>query len=291
MSSWASIVRTNVITNKSEPDTKIESITMHPFIETEKPKLIDFGANYSGRGDLSDIKVKKIIEDSMKEGVMKVVCISNQMTESINNVRLAELIPQLHFTLGIHPHNAKTFKLNNLSYIEQNITNPQCFGIGEIGLDFNRNFSTKEEQIFAFTEQLKLAKRLDAKVYLHCRDAHDVFMDIVTSVGHYKGIVHCFTGNVTQALEFTRLGFKLGITGWLLDKRRNSQLVEAIKDTRIDCNMLLVETDAPFMSVHKNRKHSLPPDVLYVAKEIARLKSIDEIACINQLYQNAVDFL
>ncbi len=250
---------------------------------------IDFGVNYSGHG-YKDNDVIKIINDSYSIGVDKVVCISNEISEAINNIRLAQLIPQLHFTLGVHPHNAKKFTDNDLKFLESNVKLPKCFGIGEIGLDFNRNYSTKEEQINAFTKQLELAKKLDVKVYLHCRDAFGEFIQIIKSVGHYKGIVHCFTGTLEQALEFTTLGFKLGITGWLLDKRRNANLVRAVSDDRITIDMLLVETDAPFMAI-KPKKSSFPSDTAIIVEEIARLKKMEVIYCGKELYKNAIEFL
>jgi TatD DNase family protein len=253
--------------------------------------LIDFGVNYATR-KYKDEDVIQIFEDASSEGVERVVCISNQMAEARRNLHLSSLIPQLHYTIGIHPHNAKQFSPKDLTFLETYATDPKCFGIGEIGLDFNRNFSSKEEQILAFAEQLQLAKRLSVKVYLHCRDAFPEFLQIVQEVDYYNGIVHCFTGNIDEALIFTQLGFKLGVTGWLLDSRRNKQLAIAIADDRILIDKLIVETDAPYMSIKETgRKYSLPSDTRYVVAEIARLKRMDVQECGECLYQNALAFL
>ena len=141
----------------------------------------------------------------------------------------------------------------DLIFLKNNIINEKCFGIQEIGLDFNRNFSSKEDQIYAFTEQLNLAKELNTNVYLHCRDTFDEFISIIKQVDRYKGLVHCFTGNIKQALEITSLGFKLGIIGWLLDKKRNVDLVDVIENENITLDMLIVETDAPFMPIKSTK--------------------------------------
>lgn len=250
---------------------------------------VDFGVNYSGHG-YGEEDVKKIINDAYNSGVDKVVCISNNMNEAKNNIKLALEIPQLHFTLGVHPHNAKLFKDSDLTFISENLANEKCFGIGEIGLDFNRNFSPQDKQIYAFRKQLELAKNKNAKIYLHCRDAYDEFIKIIKELDYYNGIVHCFTGTLNQARELTNLGFKLGITGWLLDKRRNSDLQKVIQSDDITLNMLLVETDAPFMPV-KPKKYSLPEDTALVVQRIAELKGINEIECGKALYKNAMSFL
>lgn len=215
--------------------------------------VIDFGVNYAGHRYTHE-QILERVENSSLNGVDKIVSISNNIDECIRNIQLSQNIKQLYFTLGVHPHNAKKFKKSDLLFLEKQLSNKKCFGLGEIGLDFNRNYSSKSEQIYAFKNQLLLAKNKGVKVYLHCRDAYKEFIQIIKEINYYNGIVHCFTGTLEQALELTLLGFKLGITGWLLDKRRNASLVEVIQNEQITLEMLLVETDAPFMCPVKKKK-------------------------------------
>lgn len=196
----------------------------------------------------------------------------------------------MHFTLGVHPHDAKNFNTNIIEMIKSNANNPKFFAIGECGLDYNRMFSPKDTQISAFEEQIKIAKQLNKKLYLHCRDAYDDFMRIIKKHNYYNGIIHCFTGNTLQALEFTKLGFKLGITGWLLDKRRNKDLQDAISNPAITIDMLVVETDAPYMPLYP-KKESTPSDLWKVLEEIARIKNLDINLVGEKIYDNSVKFL
>lgn len=253
---------------------------------------IDFGVNFANTKRYSDNKLNKIMEDSYNNGVDGVVSISNNLTESKINLELEKKYQNLYFTLGVHPHNASQLKNTNEldKLVQDNINNPKCFGIGECGLDYNRMFSTKEEQIQAFEFQIDLAKKYNKYLYLHCRDAYDDFIRILKEKEYFKGLVHCFTGNLSQALELTNLGFKLGITGWLLDKRRNGDLVNVIKSKKILLEMLVVETDAPFMPIYPN-KTSEPSDTGYIIEEIARLKKMDIIVCGNQIYNNSLEML
>ena len=140
---------------------------------------IDFGVNYANSKKISEEKLKKILDISYKSGVDKIVCISNNIQESKNNLILADKYENLHFTLGIHPHNASQFKHEDMKFLEDNIKHKKCFGIGECGLDFNRNFSPKEKQIEVFKKQLELAKKTNSKLYLHCRDAYSCFIEIL----------------------------------------------------------------------------------------------------------------
>jgi len=246
---------------------------------------IDFGCNY---GDLSDDMLKKVFDES--PDTTHIVSISNCMNECTKNLELSEKDDRVYFTLGIHPHHASEFKDDDLVFLEKHLSRPKCFGIGECGLDFFRNFTPKDDQIYAFEKQIELAKRLNKNLYLHCRDAYPDFIAIIKKHQYYKGIVHCFTGNIDQALEFTGLGFKLGITGWLLDNRRNADLVKVVQDERIKLTMLIVETDAPYMAIRPKRKSS-PADIKTIVKTIAKLKNMDEKECGIQLYDTSSKFM
>jgi TatD DNase family protein len=73
------------------------------------------------------------------------------------------------------------------------------------------------------------------------------------------------------------MGFYIGITGWLLDERRNASLVAAVRDV-IPLERIMVETDAPWLSVTKGRR-SEPKDVAVVLRRVAHLKRVDEATC------------
>jgi TatD DNase family protein len=151
-------------------------------------------------------------------------------------------------------------------------------------------FSPKDKQIYAFEEQIKLAKELNIKLYLHCRDAYDDLIHIIKKYNYFNGLIHCFTGNIIQAIEFTKLGFKLGITGWLLDKRRNKDLQDVISHPEITIDMLVIETDAPFMPLYP-KKESTPSDLWIVLEEIAKIKNMDLNVVGEKIYDNSVKFL
>lgn len=256
--------------------------------------LIDFGVNFANNKRYPENVLDNIMKTAFNKGVDKVVSISNNINEAKENLILSQRYENLYFTLGIHPHNAKQLTDKNkdeyLKFIENNLANPKCFGIGECGLDFNRNFSPKEQQITTFKLQVELAKKTNSKLYLHCRDAHSDFIAILKEYQYYNGLVHCFTGTVDQAVELTGLGFKIGITGFLLDKRRNKDFIKVVSDERITLDMLIVETDAPFMAIYPN-KESFPQDTRLIVEEIAKLKKIDFIVCGKKIYENSNNFL
>ena len=99
--------------------------------------------------------------------------------------------------------------------------------VGETGLDFFRNLSTLEEQIFAFEEQIKLSIEFNKPLFLHQRDAHDEFIKIIMKYKNdiNKAVVHCFTGTQKQLDSYLNLGFYIGLTGWICDERRNFRIL------------------------------------------------------------------
>ena len=135
-----------------------------------------------------------------------------------------------------------------------------------------------------------MAKKHNLKLYLHCREAYDDFIQIIQKYEYYNGLVHCWTGRLEQALQLTQLGFRLGITGWIFDKRRNKDLLNTILDQRIAIDMLVVETDAPFMPIYPATQ-SEPSDTGFIVEEIARLKKLDIIECGQTIYNNSKQWL
>jgi TatD DNase family protein len=258
--------------------------------------IIDFGVNYANEKRYPPETLDSLMQDAWTDGIEKVVCISNSMKESKLITELAKKYEHMHYTLGVHPHNAKQFSHKDLEFIESHKSDKKFFAIGECGLDYSRMFSPKENQIIAFESQIKLAKQLNKKMYLHCRDenqkfnAYDDFIQLLHKYSYYNGIVHCFTGTVTQALELTKLNFKLGITGWILDSRRNKDLLEAIAHPEITIDMLLIETDAPFMPIYP-KKESTSSDLWIILEQIAKIKKLEVNFVGEQIYKNSIKFL
>lgn len=193
---------------------------------------------------------------------------------TINSVdSCTENVPScpIYYTAGCHPHCAKDMKPSDFDRIESCFTTPSsvfsasstttvtasasvCVAVGEMGLDYNRMFSPKEVQQDVFRRQIRIAKKYGKPMYCHVRDAFEDFVSIIAEEEYSHGVVHCFTGNLTQAEILIGQGFKLGITGWLMDSRRNEDLVEVVSSSRVPMESLMVETDAPYMSIIKHKK-------------------------------------
>lgn len=248
---------------------------------------IDVGVNFASKKYSEKGKIDKIIKDSYEQGVAKIISISNSPKEMIRNSFLVKTHNNLYYTAGCHPHNASIMRETDYQEIEKIIKNDiKCVALGECGLDYNRMFSDKNIQIEIFRRQIIIAKNFNKPLYLHCRDAFDDFVKIIEENGYYNGVIHCFTGTSSQAKKFIEMGFYIGITGWLFDKRRNNDLILALN--HIPTNRILVETDAPWLSIQKGRD-SYPTDTGEIVMKIAKIKNIDPIILGKQIYQNSLD--
>jgi TatD DNase family protein len=243
---------------------------------------VDFGVNYS---KLSESEIDTIIKDSWTNGVDKICFISNSLKETKINNQLAKKF-NICYTIGVHPHNAKQVTGDIEQFLKKFVNDPKCFAIGECGLDYNRMFSPKDVQKDVFRKQIEFAKKYNKKLYLHCRDAYDDFMEILREYEYYNGFIHVFYDSYERAKELTDLGFILGITGIIFDKRRNNLLIDTLK--KIDLKFIVVETDAPFMSLNGK---SVPSDTWNIIEEIARIRKESRDIVGSIIYKNSLRLL
>ena len=185
-------------------------------------------------------------------------------------------------TCGIHPHSADRAKRSDFAEMEQILrTNPRIVAVGECGLDFNRMFSTRENQLQCLKAHIALAEKCDMPMFLHERDASDAFAECFA--GHdalcCRSVVHCFTGSRAELERYLKMGFFIGITGWICDERRAQALREAVQDLPLD--RLLVETDAPYLKPRNVKglpRTNVPENVQYVVRTLAEYTGFPEEA-------------
>lgn len=208
--------------------------------------MFDIGVNLTNSQFSRDYTA--VVERSRSAGVNGLLITGTSLAESQRAYQLAIAYPQYCWsTAGVHPHHASHWSENVAEEIYTLATHSEVVSLGECGLDFNRNFSTPEEQEKAFEAQLALAAEMGKPVFLHCRDAHERFVSLLKPwMTKLKGaVVHCFTGTRQELDELLALGTSIGITGWVCDERRGLELRALLPFIPID--QLMLETDAPYL--------------------------------------------
>lgn len=245
--------------------------------------LIDIGANLADASFDEDRDA--VIERAAAAGVRRMIVTGTGLDESESALALAERQSGIfRCTAGIHPHLATRWTDSPQEARERLgavLGSELAVAAGECGLDYFRNLSPPEAQRAAFAGQLELAAEHGKPVFLHQRDAHGDFLAILKDhdVAGIGGVAHCFTGGPGQAESYLELGLYIGITGWVLDERRNHELLKAIP--LIPLGRVLLETDSPYLlprhrDVRPHRKRRNEPEFLpYVARALADKMRVD----------------
>ena len=195
-------------------------------------------------------------------------------------------------SVGVHPdyENIKEPTVENLVKLS---ANKKVIAIGETGLDYNRNYSSRKAQLKIFEQHLELATQIKLPLFLHQRDAHLDFYPLLIKYRHkiVGGVVHCFTASKEILDSYLDLDMHIGITGWICDERRGQDLQKIVHN--IPENRLLIETDSPYLlprtirpkpKSRRNEPKFLPEVAKSVSEHSARTP--DEIATITT--QNAI---
>lgn len=256
--------------------------------------LIDIGANLAH--DSFNEDRDDMMQRAADAGVARMIVTGSSDDSNVSAAALAETSNGILFsTAGVHPHHASDYTDESDALIRSLVTKDVVVAVGECGLDYFRNLSPREAQLDAFRRQLEIAKDTGLPVFLHQRDAHDDFIDVLEPAlpDLSRAVAHCFTGEHESLREYVALDLYIGVTGWICDERRGKHLhdiVPVVPDDR-----LLIETDAPYLLPRtiepkpKTRRNepAYLPEVLRVVAE-ARGQSTDHVAKITT--ENAIRF-
>jgi len=208
--------------------------------------LIDIGINLTH--DSYDTDRDEVIERAAAAGVRRMIVTGTSLDASQAALALARQSPGTIFaTAGLHPHHADSFDKQQAGIFRKLAAEDEVVAVGECGLDYFRNYSSHQKQLEAFAAQLEIAADVQKPIFLHQRDAHDPFIEVLaTQIRNIPGgVAHCFTAGVKELREYLDMGLYIGITGWICDERRSDELRTAVRDLPLD--RVLLETDAPYL--------------------------------------------
>jgi len=248
--------------------------------------LIDIGANIAH--DSFDEDRADMMRRAADAGVDRIIITGSSDESNGQAANLAEQSPGiLYSTAGVHPHHASDYTDDSDALIRSLIKKDCVVAVGECGLDYFRNLSPRDAQIDAFKRQLDIAKDSGLPVFLHQRDAHDDFVEVLEPAlpEISRAVAHCFTGEGESLREYIAMGLYVGVTGWICDERRGKHLHDIV--SIIPDDKLLIETDSPYLlprtiqprpKSRRNEPMYLPEVVRVIAE--ARGQTEDHIAAI-----------
>ena len=199
--------------------------------------------------------IKEILDQAASVGIDRVVQVGYSAEQSIWSVKCAESFPgRVLAAVALHPNEAPVVSdlEKDLAIIEELAKHPRVRAIGETGLDFFRTEpALQDKQRYSFRRHIKIAKDNNKALVIHDRDAHRAVLDTLVEEGApEKTVFHCYSGDAEMARECINNGYILSFAGTMTFKNA-PQLREAVKLVPIE--LLLVETDSPFLAPMPNR--------------------------------------
>ena len=208
--------------------------------------LIDVGANLTHESFCNDLP--DVLARAAGCGVARMIVTGTTLAGSQAALALATARPGvLWSTAGVHPHHATDYDDAAEEGLRTLLTNPCVVAAGECGLDYYRDYAPRDVQRRAFARQLELAAASGRPLFLHQRDAHADFLALLREQGSRlpPGVAHCFTNGPAEVADYLSMGLHIGITGWICDDRRATDLRAAAACIPLD--RVVVETDSPYL--------------------------------------------
>jgi TatD DNase family protein len=250
-------------------------------INPEKFPIFDSHAHLGDKQFCDDLDT--VVDNMKKNGVVGVINCGIDYPYSQNCIKLAEKYDIFYAAVGVHPEDLYDGENPNTEIMNKMISHKKVVAIGEIGLDYYWDNSSREEQKKWFEQQILYAKEVDLPVIVHDREAHADTLEILKKYKP-KGVVHCFSGSAEMAKEILKIGMYIGMGGVVTFKNAR-KTVEATEVIPLD--RLMLETDAPFLAPTPFRGTRCTSDMIYfTAQKIAEIKNVPVEEVLNASLNN-----
>ena len=235
----------------------------------------------------------EVIARALDSGVSTIITVGINLESSKKAVELAEKHPEVFATVGFHPHEANRVKAEDIANLAKIAAHPRVIAIGEVGLDFYRNFSPREAQLRVLKWQLELAVKLDLPVIIHCRQAEEDILPLLydwaschkEQNGQSRGVIHCFSGDIDTAQQYLDMGFFIALGAYITypSSRHMLNVISSIPQDR-----LVVETDSPFLPPQSHRGQRNEPAYLpFTVALLAEIRQVSSETVARETTQNA----
>lgn len=232
----------------------------------------------------------QVIDRARIAGVSRIIAPALGIENCPKVLEIAAKYDGVFAAVGVHPNSAASWRDEWLTKIRTYAKSEDVVAIGEIGLDYYRDYSPRERQLKTLEAQLELAKELDLPVILHNRDSDADLLSILKTSGIEQrtnpGVFHSFSTEWKIATAALDLGFYLGFSGPVTFKKAD-ELREVV--SKVPSDRIIVETDAPFLAPQPYRgKRNEPAYVKLIAEKIASERDVDLEEFARQTTENAI---
>ena len=241
--------------------------------------------------------VNEVINNARDEGVKAIISQGVNLESNKRVLALSQQHDIVQAAMGLYPVEAPNVMIKEdiiddyiieckasvdetIAFIREHKND--IVAIGEVGIDLKES-DDYENQKENFNKFIALAKELKKPLIIHSRKAEEQVLSLLEESGIHKSLVHmhCFCGKK----KFIERGVKLGYTFSIpcaITRAQNFQILAGM----VPITQLLTETDGPYMPPRKESERSVPQDVRYTIKEVARIKGMDEQEVAHNIFMN-----
>ncbi|MEU5691674.1 TatD family hydrolase [Actinosynnema sp. NPDC020468] len=257
-----------------------------PLPEALPTPVVDAHTHLDACGAKTAGDVKGYLDRANLAGVDRVITVGDDLASARWAAEAATWDPRVFAAVAVHPTRTTGFGDADKAELAELARQPRVVAVGETGLDYYWDYSSKEDQHEAFRWHIRLSKDVDKPLMIHDREAHDDVLEILDREGAPSTVVfHCFSGDLDFARRCVDRGFVLSFAGPVTFKNSHD-LREAARWTPDE--HLLVETDAPFLTPHPFRgQPNEPYCVNYTLRDLATLRDTEVDLLASTVTQNA----
>lgn len=249
-----------------------------PPIPERLAPLIDAHTHLDACGAETADDVRAILDRAGSAGVQAVVTIADDLDAARWAARAADWDPRVYAAVALHPTRANALDDAAKAELEALAAHPRVVAVGETGMDMYwpgklEGCADPAEQRDGFAWHIDLAKRTGKPLMIHNRDADAEVLDVLAAEGAPETVIfHCFSSDADMARICAANGWMVSLSG-TVSFRNAHALREAA--TVVPAELLLVETDAPFLTPHPfrgapNESYCLPYTVRALADVLDR---------------------
>ncbi|HEU4393216.1 MAG TPA: TatD family hydrolase [Solirubrobacterales bacterium] len=219
-----------------------------------------------------------LVAAAIEAGVERMLTVGMDAQSNAAAIAAAERHKEVYAAVGRHPHEAAGFDAEAAAEITRLGAHERVRAIGETGLDFFRDYADPDDQRRAFAGQIGIARELGLPLVIHARDPEgssaatdEIFATLDAEADGQPVVLHCFAApqRVEDAAE----------RGWYCSFAGNVTYpkAEGLREAaaRVPDELLLVETDAPYLAPQQKRgERNEPANVVDTARFVAELRGV-----------------
>lgn len=225
-----------------------------------------------------------------ERGIGRIINVGSTLGSTKETLAIAQNYPYVYAAVGVHPSEIGDLNEEMFAWLKEQTRQEKTVAVGEIGLDYywDKEPEVQKAQRYWFKRQMELASEETLPVIIHSRNAAEDTMRLMQEIHaeEIPGVIHCYSYSKEMALEFVKMGYRIGVGGVVTFKnaRKLKETVEAVP-----MEAILLETDCPYMAPEPHRgTRNDSSNIPYVVNTIAQIKGIstDEVEQIT--WENAM---